>query len=68
MDTTDFEKLIFQTFSTEAGLRLLEALEKRFVYTQIVQDDGETPSAIRQGKSDIVRLIRQTNNKLLLSE
>jgi len=62
MELSDFEKIVIKTLNTEYGLAMLEMLEEKFVYTQIVQMDGEVPSSIRQGKSDLIRLFRNILN------
>ena len=63
MDYSDFELLVFRVFNTTDGEALLNDLEKKYIYVPIVQTDGEVPSAIRQGKADMVRFLRQIYEK-----
>lgn len=63
-DYTPFEKAVFRMFNTEEGQYVLSELEKKFVYTSIVQADGEFASAIRGGKSELVRFLRGIHNKI----
>jgi len=62
MEKSDLEQLVITTFSTESGEALLNMLEDKFVYTDIVQVDGEVPSALRQGKSSFIQLLRKIIN------
>lgn len=64
MDYSEYEKLVNDVFSTELGTILLKELEKKFVYTAIVQTDGEIPSAIRAGKSDLIRQFNGIINRI----
>jgi len=57
MDYTEFEKLVFKVFDTDDGKLLMKELYTKFVNVGIVQDDGMIPSSIRQGKSDLVRML-----------
>ena len=59
-DRTDFEKIIFTVFNSSEGKFLLEELIKRYVHTDIIQVDGEVPSAMRAGKSELVRFLERT--------
>ena len=59
-DRTEFEKAVFRLFHTDDGQYLLKELNKRHVYVDIVQTDGEVPSAIREGKSQLVRFLERT--------
>ncbi len=59
-ERTEFEKVIFRIFNTNDGKFLMEELEKGYVYTDIVQTDGQVPSAIREGKSELVRFLQRT--------
>ena len=63
MDYSDFELLVFRVFNTTDGEALLYDLEKKYIYVPIFQTDGEVPSAIRQGKADMVRFLRQIYEK-----
>ena len=64
MDYTDYEKLVHGVFSTEAGIKLLETLDDKFVNTAIMQEDGVIPSSIRAGKSDLVRQFKTIVKRL----
>jgi len=64
MEKTDLELLVNTVFNNEDGIALLDMLEVRFVYTDIVQADGEVPSATRQGKSNLIRLFRKIINNI----
>ena len=57
MTNEDFTKLIIRNFTTEEGQLILKELHRRYVDTDIVQVDGEIPSAIRAGKSELVRYL-----------
>lgn len=57
MEYTEFETLVFKVFATDNGRLLMEQLHDKFVDTPIVQEDGIIPSSIRQGKSDLTRML-----------
>ena len=57
---TEFEQAVFRLFHTADGQYLLSELSKRHVYVDIVQADGEVPSAIREGKSQLIRFLEKT--------
>jgi hypothetical protein len=57
MTNTDFDKLAIRLFNTEEGQLVLKELHRRYVDTDIVCLDGEVASAIRAGKSELVRYL-----------
>ena len=62
MTNDDFKKAIFHVFDTEEGQLVLNKLVDMYVNTDIVQTDGEVPSAIRAGKSELVRFLLNIHN------
>jgi hypothetical protein len=57
MNNEDFTRLVFLVLNTEEGQVLIKELHRRYVNTDIVQVDGEIPSALRAGKSELVRYL-----------
>ena len=58
MEYSDFAMAVFRLLNSNDGQFVLTELEKMFVYTDIVQLDGEVASAMRAGKSQLVRYLK----------
>lgn len=56
-ERTDLEECIHRLLRTDDGKYLITELRKRYVEVDIVQLDGEVASAIREGKSQLVRYL-----------
>ena len=58
IEYSDFAMAVFRLLNSKDGQFVLEELERMFVYTDIVQLDGEVASAMRAGKSQLVRYLK----------
>ena len=58
IEYSDFAMAVFKLLNSRDGQFVLEELERMFVYTDIVQLDGEVASAMRAGKSQLVRYLK----------